>query len=112
VGGQPRRPSFLAVDFEAPANEVGSKVIHVHSGVWFVLLLRLSLAEGEVQQVFGGSALGNIASQLGISQGQASSAMAQILPELVNKLTPGGKLPENSGDLISQGLALLRGGGV
>jgi len=66
----------------------------------------------QVQQVFGGSALSNLATQLGTSQGQASSVLAQILPELINQLTPEGQVPENHGDLISQGLALLRRGGT
>jgi uncharacterized protein YidB (DUF937 family) len=34
--------------------------------------------------------------------------MAQILPELINHLTPKGRIPDNAGDLISQGLSMLR----
>lgn len=36
--------------------------------------------------------------------------LAQTLPELVNQLTPEGKVPENHEDLLSQALAQLRGG--
>jgi len=46
----------------------------------------------------------SLASQLGTSQGQASSVLAQILPELVNQLTPAGQIPENQGDLIPRPL--------
>ena len=60
-----------------------------------------------MQQTFG-SGLGNLAAQLGTSQGQAGSVLAQILPELVNQLTPNGQVPENHNDLLTQGLALLR----
>jgi uncharacterized protein YidB (DUF937 family) len=63
----------------------------------------------DLQQVVGGSTLSTLASQLGMSNSQASSVLAQILPELVNQLTPQGTLPDNHSDLISQGLALLRG---
>jgi uncharacterized protein YidB (DUF937 family) len=59
-------------------------------------------------QVFGESGLGNLATQFGVSQGQAGSMLSQILPELVNQLTPNGQIPENHNDLISQGLDLLR----
>ena len=62
----------------------------------------------QMTQVFGSSGLGNLAAQLGTSQGQAGSILSQILPELVNQLTPNGQVPENHSDLISQGLALLR----
>src|SRR5262245_47939152 len=79
---------------------------------WVGTGANMALSGDQLQQVFGGSALGSIASQLGISSGQASSAMAQILPELVNQLTPNGQLPEDSGDILSRGLASLRGGSV
>ena len=72
----------------------------------------VGVSADQVQQVFGSSALSNLATQLGTSQGQASSVLAQILPELINQLTPEGQVPENHGDLISQGLALLRRGGT
>jgi len=62
----------------------------------------------QMHQVFGGSALGNLATQLGTSNGQAGSLLAQILPELVNQLTPNGQVPDNHGDLISQALTMLR----
>ncbi len=62
----------------------------------------------QLQQAFGASGLGSMAAQLGMSQGQAGSMLAQILPELVNQLTPNGQVPDNHGDLLSQGLAMLR----
>ena len=62
----------------------------------------------QMTQVFGGSGLGNLASQLGTSPGQAGSILSQILPELVNQLTPNGQIPENHSDLIEQGLSMLR----
>lgn len=72
----------------------------------------MAISGDHVQQVFGASSIGTIASQLGPSQGQASSAIAQLLPELVNQMTPQGQVPGNHQDLLSQGLALLRGGGA
>jgi uncharacterized protein YidB (DUF937 family) len=63
----------------------------------------------QVQQVFGSSGLGSLAAQLGASQGDASSMLARVLPEIVNQLTPQGRVPDNHGDLLSQGLAMLRG---
>jgi uncharacterized protein YidB (DUF937 family) len=79
---------------------------------WVGAGANMALSGDQLQQVFGSSALGNVASQLGMSSGQASSAMAQILPELVNQLTPGGRLPDDSGDVLAQGLAFLRGRSV
>jgi len=70
----------------------------------------INVSADQIQQVFGKSALGDLANQLGMSHGQASSAMAQILPELVNQLTPNGQVPENHNDLLSQGLDMLSRG--
>jgi uncharacterized protein YidB (DUF937 family) len=67
------------------------------------------ISADQVQQVFGNSGLGNLASQLGTSHGEASSMLAKVLPELVNQLTPQGQVPDNHGDLLSQGLAMFRG---
>src|SRR5262249_412516 len=62
----------------------------------------------QVQGVFGGAALNNMASQFGLQGDQASSVIAQILPEVVNHLTPQGSVPENHADLISEVLSMLR----
>lgn len=43
----------------------------------------------------------------GIPSDALSSGLAQMLPGVVDKLTPNGKVP--SGDLMEQGLAMLKG---
>ena len=69
-----------------------------------------SLSPDQLQQIFGGDQLGSLASQLGTSRGGVTSMLSQLLPELVNQLTPNGRIPDNHGDLISQGLAMLKRG--
>jgi uncharacterized protein YidB (DUF937 family) len=81
-----------------------------HADSWVGTGANMPMTGDQLQQVFGGSALGNVASQLGMPQGQANSALAQILPELINQLTPNGQIPGNDGDLISRGLSMLRAG--
>jgi uncharacterized protein YidB (DUF937 family) len=68
----------------------------------------VDVSADQMTQAFAGSGLGNLATQLGTSQGQAGSILSQILPELVNQLTPNGQIPENQGDLISQALKMLQ----
>jgi uncharacterized protein YidB (DUF937 family) len=75
---------------------------------WVGTGANMPVSGDQIDRAFGGPALGHIASQLGMSHGQASSAMAQILPELINQLTPNGRVPEDSGDLISRALSMLR----
>jgi uncharacterized protein YidB (DUF937 family) len=48
---------------------------------WVGTGTNMAVSADQLHQVFGGPALGNVASQLGMPQGQANSAMAQILPE-------------------------------
>jgi uncharacterized protein YidB (DUF937 family) len=50
-----------------------------------------------------------MAAKLGITTQQASGALSQVLPELVNQLSPSGQLPANHQDLLSEGLEMLRG---
>ena len=68
-----------------------------------------SISGDQVAQVFGSGAIGQIASQLGMDHGQASGALAQLLPEVINQLTPQGQVTSQSGDMLSQALSMLRG---
>jgi uncharacterized protein YidB (DUF937 family) len=74
---------------------------------WVGTSANMAVSGDQVHQTFG-PAMGTVASQLGMSTGQASSAMAQILPELINQLTPHGQIPNDSDDMIARGLAMLR----
>ena len=62
----------------------------------------------ELTQALGNTSLGNLATQLGTSNGQAGSILSQILPELVNQLTPNGQIPDNHSDVLAKGLEMLR----
>jgi len=64
----------------------------------------------QVEQAFGSSAIGDVASKLGMSPGETGSSLARVLPEVVDRLTPDGEVPDNQHDLISRGLSMLRGG--
>jgi uncharacterized protein YidB (DUF937 family) len=67
----------------------------------------MDVSGDQVQEVFGPSTMGDLASKLGMPTGQAGSVMAQILPELINQLTPQGQMPENSNQSISDELSKL-----
>ena len=69
----------------------------------------LAISSEQVQQVFGSSSIGNAAAQLGQSHGQTTAALAQIVPELVNHLTPQGHVPSNIEEVLSKTLTSLRG---
>jgi uncharacterized protein YidB (DUF937 family) len=52
-----------------------------------------ALAPGDVEQVLGRDSIESIARQLGIGTDEAARGVAQILPEVVDHLTPGGQVP-------------------
>jgi uncharacterized protein YidB (DUF937 family) len=61
-----------------------------------------------LSQIFGHEQLDQIAQQLGMSRQETAGGMANMLPDLVNEMTPQGQIPEDSNDLVSQVLASLQ----
>ena len=56
----------------------------------------------QVGSVLGNDTIANIAQQLGLSHGDAAGQLAQMLPHVVDKLTPNGQAPAGGlGDLGS-----------
>ncbi|MDR3451292.1 MAG: YidB family protein [Rhodoferax sp.] len=58
----------------------------------------------QLTQVLGSGAISNIAAKLGVSPDEAAGQLSNILPGLVNHLTPNGQAPAgglgNTGDLM------------
>jgi uncharacterized protein YidB (DUF937 family) len=59
----------------------------------------------QIQGVLGNDQVRAIAGKLGLDPGQASGLLAEILPKVVDKLTPSGQVTPGSDN--SQGLAAL-----
>ena len=68
----------------------------------------LPISAEQLQSVLGGSALGNIASQLGMNPEEASGSLASMLPQLIDSLTPNCEVPQGN-DLMAQGMEMLKG---
>ena len=66
----------------------------------------LPVSAEQISQVMGSGKIGEIASQLGISQEMVSGGLAKILPDLINHVTPDGQVPQ-SNDLIQNALAMF-----
>ncbi|MBU1363748.1 MAG: DUF937 domain-containing protein [Gammaproteobacteria bacterium] len=78
---------------------------------WVSTGQNLPISAEQIQAVLGGGKLQEIAAQLGVSTEQASGGLADLLPQLVDKLTPNGQVPEG-GDLLAQGFDMLKKGGL
>ena len=66
----------------------------------------LPATAGQMQQVLGSDRVQELAQKLGVSPETASSTLAQLLPSVIDKLTPNGAIPEQS-SLLQMGESLL-----
>ena len=60
----------------------------------------------QVKDALGEENIQQIAQQAGIAPEHASTGLAQLLPQIIDKLTPNGQVPQ--GELLQQGLNLLK----
>ena len=75
---------------------------------WISTGQNLPISPDQIKAVLGGGQLGQIASQLGMNEQQAAGGLADMLPQVIDKLTPNGQVPQEN-DLMAQGLELLKG---
>ena len=66
----------------------------------------LSISSDQMKQGLGSDLITQLATQAGLSPELASSQLTTLLPGLIDKLTPEGKIP--SSGLLEQGLNLLK----
>ena len=68
----------------------------------------MPVSSDQIQQVLGNEQVQAFAEKAGIAPEAASSQLAEVLPSIVDKLTPNGQVPQG-GDLMSTGMTLLQG---
>ena len=83
-----------------------------HAESWVSNNANLPITADQLHQVLGSGAIASIANQLGLDHAQVSGGLAQMLPQLINQMTPNGTVPANHSDLLSEGLSLLAGRGA
>ncbi len=66
----------------------------------------LPVSGDQLSQVLGSDKIGEIASQLGLSQGDAAGGLAKILPDLINHVTPNGQIPA-SNNMVADALSMF-----
>jgi uncharacterized protein YidB (DUF937 family) len=83
----------------------GGLTDHVDS--WVGTGQNLPMNGNQLREILGSGTIGQIAEQVGMSHADASSGLAQVLPELINRLTPTGQVPDNHSEMLNQVLAAL-----
>lgn len=61
----------------------------------------------QIANALGSEQIAALAGKLGLGQQDAANGLAGLLPEIIDRLTPDGQLPDN--DMLSQGLEMLKG---
>lgn len=69
------------------------------------------LSNEQMESAIGGDTIANIAEQAGVSQDQATSALAYMTPRVVDSLTPDGEIPDEA-SLLSKVGGFLSGLGL
>ena len=75
---------------------------------WIGTGQNLPISAEQLQNVLHSDALQNIAAKTGMDQGQLTSILSQMLPHVVDKLTPNGEVPE-AGALLQMMKGLAAG---
>ena len=71
-------------------------------GSWIGTGQNQPISADQLHNVLGSDTIGNIAQQLGLSHGDAAGQLAQMLPHVLDKLTPNGEAPTGGlGDIGS-----------
>ena len=81
-------------------------------GSWIGTGQNANISAEQIQQVLGSGPIADLAAKLGISTDQASETLAGLLPEAVDRLTPGGDAAGADGllDSLPGGLGDMFGG--
>lgn len=76
---------------------------------WVGTGANMNVSPAQIQNIFGTSALNNLATQHRIPQNDISNVLSQLLPEVVNQMSPQGTVPDNHADILSKALGMLSG---
>ena len=74
---------------------------------WIGTGANLPISADQLQAALGPDTVAAVARKVGVPPEQAQQALAQLLPQLVDKLTPNGQVPQQQ-DLMQAGLTALK----
>lgn len=72
---------------------------------WIDTGQNLPISPEQLNAVFGSEQIGKVAQQLGLSSQETSSELSNLLPQVIDKLSPSGDVPQ--GDALQSAMGLL-----
>ena len=79
-----------------------------HADSWVGTGANAPLPPQAARQLLGGDELANLSSQLGVGEDEVADGFTEILPEVVDQLSPGGSLPEDADRTLDAGQSALQ----
>lgn len=95
---------------EGVVRQMASQGLGKEADSWVGTGQNMAVSPERLENVLGRDAIGQMASKLGMSQKDMCGGLANVLPELVNQMTPQGKIPANANDEVAQVLGKLAKG--
>jgi uncharacterized protein YidB (DUF937 family) len=83
-----------------------------HADSWVSTGANMPISPEQVSQALGPDVLSQIASRAGIDPAQLTHGLSQVLPGVVDQMTPGGVVPDNHQSVVLDGLAALLKGSL
>jgi len=78
-----------------------------HADSWVGAGGNIPVSPDQLSNALGPGVIGQLAQHFGMTEEQATSGLAKVLPELVNQMTPEGQVPADHHDMISDALSQL-----
>jgi uncharacterized protein YidB (DUF937 family) len=75
---------------------------------WISTGKNLPISAEQLKGVLGNEYVQQLAEKIGIPHEAAANGLAALLPQVVDSLTPDGKVPDGGNNLMEQGLDLLK----
>jgi uncharacterized protein YidB (DUF937 family) len=72
----------------------------------------MPVSADQLQHVLGSEQVKEIAAQAGISPDMVTSHLSQLLPMLIDKMTPNGQVPQGSSSILEEGMGMLKNLGL
>ena len=73
---------------------------------WIGTGQNLPVSVEQIKQVLGSEKIQEIAAKVGISKDEAAKHLSELLPQVIDKLTPNGKLP--NANMLEEGISMLK----
>jgi uncharacterized protein YidB (DUF937 family) len=74
---------------------------------WIGTGQNMPVSADAIESALGSGPIANLAAKAGISPDQAKTAISQYLPQIIDKISPNGQMPQGGG-LLESALSMLR----